>query len=847
MGVSEPLELFEIGDSEAPFQPPPDGAKVYRVVADGERWLPVREVKHSLPAERDAFVGRSADLQRLDRLFGDTRLVSVLGIGGTGKTRLVTRFGWTWLGDYPGGVWFCDLSEARSVDGIASAVAQAIEVSLGKGDPVVQLGHAIAGRGPCLVILDNFEQVARLAPDTVGRWLDRASEARFVVTTREILGLPGESALPLAPLLSDDSVDLFVARARQAKPGFEPTDTASIRALVALLDGLPLAIELAAARVRVMPPKTLLQRMSQRFKLLASRGGRHTRQATLRGTLDWSWDLLEPDEQAALAQLSVFEGGLTLEAAEGVLALEALWPTDAVQALVDKSMVRQVTDERFDLLVSVQEYAAEKLALRGGREEAEERHGSFFAELGSEQGVHSLNTHGGVARVRELARELDNLVAGCRRSVARGASEPGVALLRATWELLRRTGPVALGIDLAEQVTAMKGLSPEGQAAAGGLRARALLASSRMDEARTHYEAALVIHRELGDRPSEGAVLGDLGDMYRLQGRTEEAHAHLEAALMIHRELGDRHLEGHVRGGLGSLHLDRGRMDEARTHLDAALAIHCEFGDRRKEGITLGQLGVLHYQQGWMDEACAHYDAALAVHREVGNRPHEGMALGNLGILYKQQGRMDEAHAHLDASLAVAREVGDRQSEGVALGNLGNLLSSQDRMDEACAHYYAALAVGRETGNRPAEGIVLGNLGKLHHEQGRMAEARAHYEAALVVHREVAHRRAEGYVLSDLGTLDMEEGRIEEARAHLRDGEQLLRSVDDPNQLAVLLCFRAHLEARDGDLDAARAALADAQALAERTGAEPDSKLGHALAKARATVEDGQPSPAPEG
>ena len=226
---------------------------------------------HSLPAERDAFVGRGEPLEDLARrLDAGARLISVLGLGGTGKTRLVTRFGWDALGAFPGGVWFCDLSEARNLDGIVHSVAQGLDVPLGKDDPVIQLGHAIAGRGKCLVILDNFEQVARHAEETVGRWLSRASAARFLVTTREVLGLRGEEIIALAPLSPSDAAALFLRRAEAAKPGFKPNpeDEAAIAPLVTLLDGLPLAIELAAARVRVMPPRTLLLRMSERFKLL---------------------------------------------------------------------------------------------------------------------------------------------------------------------------------------------------------------------------------------------------------------------------------------------------------------------------------------------------------------------------------------------------------------------------------------------------------------------------------------------------------------------------------------------------------------------------------------------------
>ncbi|HET7525809.1 MAG TPA: hypothetical protein VFK10_07695, partial [Burkholderiaceae bacterium] len=187
-GLDQPIELFEVRHDDTHLAPPADADKAYRVVWRDGVWSPVREIRHSLPAERDVFVGRAEALDALaQRIASGARLVSVLGLGGTGKTRLVTRYGRVWLGEHPGGVWFCDLAPARSLDGVVSAVALGLDVPLGREDPVVQIGHAIAGRGRCLVILDNFEQVARHARATLGRWLDRAEQACFVVTSREVL------------------------------------------------------------------------------------------------------------------------------------------------------------------------------------------------------------------------------------------------------------------------------------------------------------------------------------------------------------------------------------------------------------------------------------------------------------------------------------------------------------------------------------------------------------------------------------------------------------------------------------------------------------------------------------
>jgi class 3 adenylate cyclase len=202
------VTLREMGEHRLKGLPNPE--RLLQIVASGLRadFPPlVSQAAHSLPAERDAFVGRNDPLADLTKRFGrDARLVSVLGVGGTGKTRLVIRYGWSVLDTFPGGVWFCDLSEARALDGILHAVAAGLGVPLGSEDPVARIGNAIAGRRRCLVILDNFEQVARLAEETLGQWLNRASDARFLVTTREVLGLPGEEILALGPLPAPDAV-----------------------------------------------------------------------------------------------------------------------------------------------------------------------------------------------------------------------------------------------------------------------------------------------------------------------------------------------------------------------------------------------------------------------------------------------------------------------------------------------------------------------------------------------------------------------------------------------------------------------------------------------------------------
>lgn len=794
-GVAEPIELFEIGEAEAPFtSPEPRAPKAYRVAREGDHWLPVEAVRHSLPAARDAFIDRHRPLLELARRFDEgARLVSILGIGGSGKTRLATHFARSHLGDFPGGAWFCDLSQARSVDGIVHAVATSLDIPLGRDDPVVQLGNAIAAHGPCLAILDNFEQVSRYAEDTLGRWMNRAAQAHFMVTTREVLGLHGETLLPLAPLAPDDAAALFVSRAESAQWDFKPgaEDQAAIPPLVKLLDGLPLAIELAAARVRVMPPRTLLSRMSERFKVLASSGRRHDRQATLRATFDWSWELLAPADKAALAQLSVFEGGFTLAAAEAVLDLskyvDAPWSIDAVQSLVDKSLVRPIDGQRFELLGTLHDYAAEHLRTTGrypgsgprARAAAEERHGVYFAAFDEKRAID------------DRCADLENLVAACRRAVTRSDTTTAVGTLEAAWAALQLRGPFRVGVELAASVRAMPQLAPN-------------------TIARAERVAAVALHTS---------------------GNVVEARAAFDTALAMAREAGDRHCETEVLTELGRLNTNEGRMDAARSDLTLALALAGGLDDKRLLCDAHSRLGELSYHLGDMDASRSHNEAALVASRECGDRRREAGMLGNLGLFFANQGTIAEAEQYIEAAIAVTREVGDRQWEGSALCNLGWLHLMQGNMPRARDHLDASLVVARQLGLTRLEGTVLCNLGMAHDALGQPVEARAHYEATLPVARGLGDRRLEGQTLNYLGLLHARQKRFDDARVCLDASEALLEEISDPVNLAILLCSRAESEYLAGELEAARGQFGRARALALEVGVEAHSELGESLAR----------------
>jgi len=878
-GLPDPLELFELGVvGEAPSSPPADGDKAWRVSWNGQTWVPVHKPRH-LPAERDVFKGRAIELQALATLLEDgARIVSILGIGGSGKTRLAIHYGWMWLGDYPGGVWFCDLADARTADGIASAVARSLDVPLRK-DPIAQLGHAIDARGRCLLILDNFEQVAGHADATLGPWVDRAPDAQFIVTSRQVLGLPGEASLLLPPLRLEPALELFAVRARAAKPTFALTEDnrQTVVELVDLLDRLPLAIELAAARVRVMPPATLLARMGQRFRLLKAKAGRRDRHATLSGMLDWSWDLLSPVERSALAQLSVFEGGFTLEAAEAVLDVDAFddapWPVDLVESLVDKSLVRPGDDNRFGFLVTVQEYAAQKLKADGG-EGASQRHLAHLAGFGTPQALDALDGHGGIPLQAALLPELDNLVKACRHGTRSEEAELAVNALSAAWRVLSMTGPLATGLTLADGVLALPNLTPDCRSRALQTAVHALRWMGRRDSATEYNQEALSLARELGDPDAEGIAVGNVGLLQASMGQHEEALQSCTAALALQRQTGNQVGEGKLLNVLGLQLRALGRLSEARAAHEESLRVTRESGDVRSEGGVLANLGIVHVFCGEMSEAVDLHHQALAIHRQVGNRLSEANVLGNLGNLYRQLGRLDEARDQLEAALHLNRQVGNRQSEGTKLGNLGSVAAEAGLLDESQTWLEAALVAHRETGNTKSEGIVQGDLAVLFDMRGEVSKARELFHRALELHRGAGDRvsecnsslclgmieakanrldtareqlehalelaldakalRLEGSALAGLGHVAALEGDLVNGRGLLERGVARLRETGWPNELAKALVNQAKLEYRDENAETATACLDEAEGLVAQLGPRAASSLGPIIAAVRA-------------
>lgn len=803
--------------------------------------------------ERDAFVGRTKELSALaERLRCGARLITLTGAGGSGKTRLARRYARTSLGDWAGGVYFCDLSDVMSADGVIHAVSRALDIPLSGADPATQVAHAIAGRGHCLMILDNFEQVVQAAP-IVGAWLDLTTNAAFVVTSRERLRLAGEDVFAVEPLpIEDDAVELFIVRANAQQLNWTPSaiDRQTVTELVRLLDGLPLAIELAAARSRVLTVSQIVERLRDRFQLLRSPTRTVARQATLKAAIDWSWQLLAPWEQEALGQACAFDGGFTMTGAEAVLDVSE-WPEapsvlDIVQALLDKSLLRQIGlsisgeerfgELRFGMYLSIREYAQARRKERDANAEDTvlRRHGRYFATFGADSAIEALYRYGGVQRRQALAQEIDNLTAACQRAVAQGEAATAAGVFCAAWEVFAMRGPFALGISLGTQVASLSSIPDPWFAAAMTAFATAYRRSHRLTEAEMLYARALAKSQDTGDRIRECAARRQLAVLYREQNRHDDAVREFHAAIALAQILGRRREEGGAIGLLGDVFFyDLYRYDEARRHFAAALSIAREVGNRVDEAVLTAKLGLLEKSQGNPASAHEQLTDALAMARENGDRWLEAGVLTGLGQLLSEGGTASAARERYQAALAIYRDIGDRSSQPLVLNSIGSTRSDDEDPTGARRDHEQALQVAIAMGDQENEAWTRHYLGVLDLAQGRMDEARAHLDLAAAQSAGVGDRLTQAVLCGDRAELLRRNGRLGDAMKELVWGEQVLRDIGDPRPVAEILCIRCRIELDLGQVIAARLTLTETESITTALGLSAGSLLAREMERLR--------------
>lgn len=743
-GVTEPISLIELGSrGAAPLIPPPDGEKVYRVVKDDQGWRPARETPTNLPAEKDLFFGRGTELRELfDRLEEGARFISVLGPPGTGKTRLARRFASQWRGDFPGGVWLCDFTEATGLDDLCRVVRSTLNIPAGDGDPVAQLGRALKGRPRTLLLADNFEHLVELAQATLARWLAEAPSLVVLATSRVRFRLAGEYAfdlqpLPLPPPEQGPAVLLFEARARQLLPSFElnAQNLSAVSEIVRRLDGLPLAIELAAARVRSMSPALILERLSQRFRLLVSGQRDGSRQATLRGAIDWTWDLCTPDEQRAAAYLSVFRGGFDLESAEAVIGDDPQAPPafELVEALADKSLLRidrAANGPRFGMYESIREYLTEKLGALQDATLVRDRHAAHFARAYA-----SAQPRLGVkaSAPRFALRELDNL-----RSAQAWAQAQG----------LPQAGP--LTVSVSELLTTV------------GQWQQALV----MLDACHFKEPAL-----------RAEALACKGNIEADAGREPQGVAALQESIALADAAGERVLQAVPRARLSWMMWRAGKSDEASALVDEALARLPGGANPLFRADVALLKGIHEAHSGRFAQAAPYYEGFVAAAEAAQEPLALGRAYSNLAIFKTLQGLCEEAVVFNKKALGIAREFNLRNLEVGVASNLAQDLLGAGRFEEAQETLLQTLSTTQQVGAYRAHLYCVNLLIVLllGEQQTERAAALCRIEAEVLQ----TDRRQRVDYLGGMACVAAAQGRLDDARKWMEEVEREAAALHD--------------------------------------------------------------------
>ncbi|MFN2462748.1 MAG: tetratricopeptide repeat protein [Candidatus Dormibacteria bacterium] len=617
---------------------------------------------------------------------------------------------------------------------------------------------------------------------------------RLVATSREALRVPGEAtyAVPGLALPSparSDAVQLFLARAAEVNSSLSMSDADldAIATICARLDGLPLAIELAASRARSLSIRQIQERLGASLDLL-SKGtrGADGRQATLRGAIEWSHRLLTEGEQVLFRRLAVFDGGWQLEAAEEVCSGEEIERGavfETLDALVDKSLVAvgedATGDARYRLLETIGAYATERLEAAGESDLLADRHASWYSALVAQASESTQGSPQQAAWFDRLETDHANLLAALGHLVRRAEAQAlelarrlgNFWLSRAHWRVARNQLEAVLVAGWGPSPARAKVLSVLGTAA------RAL---SEYPQARAFYGEALAEARDLGNRPVEGYCLGGLGTVAEHLGDFPEARVRFEEALALARELRDRSLEGVWLGCLGNVAHELGDYSEGRARYQEALDIARDLGDRHNEGLWLGNLGNGASALGDYPQSRALLEEALGIARDLGNRPQEEYWVGHLGQVAQNLGDYPEAWTRFEEALAIARELGDRRSEGQWLSALGAVACNRGDYPESRARYDKALAIARGLGDRRNEGRAVSGLGETARAQGDYSQARAHLEEALVITRQMGDRAGQGNCLRNLGLVATALGDFSEARAHYQGALDIVRDLNSP-------------------------------------------------------------------
>jgi len=623
------------------------------------------QTPNNLPRQGTSFIGREDVLEKCRDLQRSSRLLTLTGVGGSGKTRVALELAQSLLDERKGGVWFVDLASLVDPARVPQAIASVIGVTEESGRPLEEtLSASLAGKD-VLLVLDNCEHLLEACGDIASRLLAGVGTLAILATSRETLGIPGERVFPVPTLAlpadpaeaaKSEAVRLFVERA----PSFtlDASNTAAVIEICRRLDGIPLAIELAAARVRLLSVDEIRKRLDDRFRLLT--GGSRTalpRHQTLRAAMQWSYDLLTPDEQELLRTLAGFAGSWALEAAFAVFPRDPFVVLDLLTHLEHKSLlVVERPDEgemRFRMLETVRQYAREMLMAQGDGATARNAHRDHYLAF-AEHANAQLNGPHQAFWLSALELDIDNLRAALEWSMETDLAT-AVRMAGAMQWLWIMHGHVVEGLDRLEWLLARADELPPSAALAGIFHSAGnfWFRIDRYELAQARYEQALAMREQVGDQRGIAGTLGALGNVAQYEGRYDEAITLFERSLALNRASGNRVWEAANLTCLGNCNRYMGRLDKAAEYYGPSLEINHETGNRNGEAFVLDALGCVALLRGNAAEARDYLEQALAIQRQLENEHEIAVCYISLGAASLAEGDVARARAYYADAIAV--------------------------------------------------------------------------------------------------------------------------------------------------------------------------------------------------
>ncbi len=726
------VTLRDLGEHRLKDLPAPE--HLYQVEAEGlhDSFPPVRSLDtlpNNLPRQLSTFIGRENELVDAEHRLTESAMLTLTGPGGVGKTRLALQIGAHVVDDFQDGVWFVELASVNEGSLVPDAIASALRLKQHGADARTSLLNAL-NASQLLLILDNCEHLLEPVTETADALLQHCPGVRLLITSREALGLHGESLMPvpslslpetvqaggrapLAELTECDAVRLFVDRARAVQTGFLLTEVNAdaVAQICRRLDGIPLAVELAAARVKLLPVQQIAARLNDRFRLLTG-GSRVSlpRHRTLRAAMDWSYDLLGPDEQTVFARLAAFSGGFSLEAAEAVCSGDSVSQDDMLDVLgrlVDRSLLATDQDNveaRFRMLETIRDYAQDRLAEAGDGVTTYARHLEWFSALVDRARPGFFEGPVQHDWVRRLAADHDNIRAALRwaEDDPDGAAAE-LNLASGLWRFWEIQGFLEEGSAWLDRALRRVG----GEASprrASALTGAGVLAAQRGDmaAATAFHEASLAIRRELGNPAGIAAACNNLASLFVERGEFVRARELYLESIEQSVSGGDLQSAAYGRLNLADAAAREGAADADGLYAEAIAALE-EQGDAWGIAHATARLARLARARGDLSGAARRFTDALAINRRLADTRGEAQNLASLGDVTADAGDTSGAEGHYCASLALRAQLGDRGGMASVLERLAG--TAEDRPERA------AILVGASQGLREAIGAPLSPAG----------------------------------------------------------------------------------------------------------------------------------------